>query len=136
MDKYSIYDLSRFRIEQARECLQSAETLMSINHHKDAANRSYYCIFHLMRAVLALDSFDSKKHSGIISEFQKRYIKTEKFSVKFSDTIKDAFDIRNDSDYQDFYTISKADVQLQIENAKEFLEAVKVYVTTFAKEQK
>jgi hypothetical protein len=35
-----------------------------------AANRSYYCIFNAMRAVLSLDRFDSKKHSGIIDAFR------------------------------------------------------------------
>jgi hypothetical protein len=42
--------------------------------------------------------------------------------------IEDAFDIRADSDYQDFYTISKDDVQQQVENAKGFLEAVQNYI--------
>jgi uncharacterized protein (UPF0332 family) len=135
VDKYSIKDLAYSRIDQARECLQSAEALIRINHYKDAANRSYYCIFHSMRAVLALDGYDSKKHSGIISEFRKRYIKTEKFSTKFSDSIKDAFDIRTDSDYQDFYTILKADVQIQLQNANEFLKAVQEFIDTFAEMQ-
>jgi uncharacterized protein (UPF0332 family) len=102
--------------------------LIDISHYKDAANRSYYCIFHSMRAVLALDGIDSKKHSGIISEFRKRYVKTGKFSANFSDTIKDAFDVRTDSDYQDFYTVSKEDVQHQVNNAEEFLHAVQKYL--------
>lgn len=41
-----------------------------------AANRSYYAIFHAARVVLALDGQDYKKHSGVISNFQKNYIKT------------------------------------------------------------
>jgi len=134
VDKYSIKDLAYLRIEQARECLHSAEAIININHYKDAANRSYYCIFHSMRALLALDGFDSKKHSGIISEFRKSYIKTGKFSAKFSDTIRDAFEIRIDSDYHDFYVISKEEVQQQIDNAKEFLEAIQEYLDKFWKD--
>ena len=132
MDKYSIKDLANFRLDQARECLQASEALININHYKDAANRSYYSIFHSMRAVLALDGYDSKKHSGVISEFRKRYIKTRTFDVNFSDTIKDAFDIRTDSDYQDFYTLSKSEVEQQIESAKEFLEAAQKHIDDFA----
>jgi hypothetical protein len=131
MDKYNLKDLANFRLDQARECLQASELLINTNNYKDAANRSYYCIFHLMRAVLALDGHDSKKHSGVISEFRKRYIKTGKFDASFSDTIKDAFDIRTDSDYQDFYTISKADVEQQAGNAKVFLDAVQKYIDTY-----
>jgi uncharacterized protein (UPF0332 family) len=135
VDNYSITDLAYFRIDQARECLEASEALIDINHCKDAANRSYYCIFHSMRAVLALDGYDSKKHSGIISEFRKSYIKTGKFSVNFSETIKDAFDVRTDSDYQDFYAISKEDVQQQIDNAREFLQAVQEYIDNYTRNE-
>ena len=34
---------------------------------KSVANRSYYAVFHAMRAVLAFDKIDLKRHSGIIS---------------------------------------------------------------------
>ena len=56
-------DLAARRLQQARECLQGAETEIAANLFKNSANRSYYCIFHAMRAVLALDRFDSKKHT-------------------------------------------------------------------------
>jgi len=122
-------DLAGFRLEQARNCLKAAAISSDAGLFKDAANRSYYCIFHSMRAVLALENFDSKKHSGIISAFRQRYIKTGKFDSRFSDVIREAFDIRNDSDYEDFYFISKAEVLTQMENAKEFLDVVDEYVT-------
>ena len=128
MDKNLTIDLCNYRLSQAKDCLSVAEINLEHGFFKDAANRSYYSIFHSMRAVLALDGFDSKKHSGVISEFRKRYIKTGKFSASFSDTIKDAFDLRTDSDYQDFYTVSKDDVQQQLENAKELMQAVQEFL--------
>ena len=131
MDNDLAKDLCDYRISQAGDCLRVAEINLQHGFFKDAANRSYYSIFHSMRAVLALDGFDSKRHSGIIAEFRKRYIKTGKFSVGFSDTIKDAFDVRTDSDYQDFYAISKEDVQQQVDNAHDFLQAVKNFVDRF-----
>ena len=121
-------DLSKYRIEQAHECLQSAERDIEASLFKGAANRSYYAIFHAMRAALALDGFDSKKHSGVIAAFRKNYIKTGEFEPHFSDIIGKAFEIRNDSDYQDFYVASKSDVEQQIENAKIFLEEVEKYL--------
>jgi uncharacterized protein (UPF0332 family) len=42
--------------------------------------------------------------------------------------IKNAFDVRIDSDYEAFYLISKADVAAQVENTKTFLDAVEKYV--------
>jgi uncharacterized protein (UPF0332 family) len=55
--------LAGIRLENATECLKDAENALSAEAYKNAANRYYYCIFHAMRAVLAYDAFDSKKHS-------------------------------------------------------------------------
>jgi hypothetical protein len=123
-------NLSNARLLQARECLESAEREFAANSFKSAANRSYYCVFHAMRAVLALDSFDSKKHSGVISQFRLKYIKAGIFPAELSSVIRSAFEIRNDSDYQDFYVISRDDVAVQIANAKTFLAAVEGYINT------
>jgi uncharacterized protein (UPF0332 family) len=100
-------DLAVFRIHQARVCLQSA---MATADFQTAANRSYYCIFHSMRAVQALDRFDSRKHSGVIDNFRKDYIKTEIFPHNFSGIIGNAFEIRLECDYEDFYLVSKKEV--------------------------
>jgi uncharacterized protein (UPF0332 family) len=77
-------NLASFRLYQAKECLQSAEREFAADSFKAAANRSYYCIFHSMRAVLALERFDSRKHSGIMSAFRKDYIRNGIFPPEFS----------------------------------------------------
>ena len=61
--------------------------LLAGESYRSAANRAYYAIFHAMRAVLALDGVDMKHHSGIISEFRKRYIKTGVFDASLSGLI-------------------------------------------------
>ena len=48
--------------------------------------QAVYAVFHAMRAVLILDGFDSKKYSGIISEFQRLYIKTGIFAKETSNS--------------------------------------------------
>ncbi|MCP5050760.1 MAG: HEPN domain-containing protein, partial [bacterium] len=64
-------DLSAYRIEKAKSALDSAELLLNGKKFSDSINRSYYSMFHTARALLALDKFDSKKHSGIISYFNQ-----------------------------------------------------------------
>ena len=128
-------NLAKHRLKQARECLRVSEANMEISL-KTSVNRSYYCVFNAMRAVLALDKFDSKKHSGIINEFRQRYIKTDKFPKYFSVIIGSAFEIRNDSDYEDFYVVAESEARQQFENAKEFLEAVEKYIGKISEEHK
>lgn len=75
-----------------------------------------YAIFHAMRSVLALEQIDFSKHSGVSAYFRKEYIKTGIFDIELSDIIKEDFDVRSDSDYDDYFVISKEEVKQQIEN--------------------
>lgn len=122
--------LSEARFEHATECLAAAKNLLATENYKSAANRSYYAIFHAMRAVLAFDEIDMKHHSGIISEFRRLYIKTGIFETKLSQIISILFDIRTDSDYDDFFVISKEETAEQVSNAELFLNSIKNYLST------
>lgn len=127
MDK-RLRELSDYRLEQAKRCIKSAKILVEDDDYKGAANRSYYAIFHCMRSVLALESVDFSKHSGVSAYFRKHYIKMGIFDVELSDIIKEAFDIRSDSDYDDYYVLVKEDVEEQIRNAEKFYFAIEKYV--------
>lgn len=120
--------LSAVRMEHAQECIHAAESLIDTGNYKSAANRSYYAIFHAMRAVLAFDGIDMKHHSGVISEFRRLYIKTGVFDTELSQIISLLFDVRTDSDYDDFYVVSKEETIEQYENAKHFLDVINEYL--------
>lgn len=127
MDK-SVAELSKYRLEQARRCIKSAKVLVEDGDYKGAANRSYYAIFHCMRSVLALEKIDFSKHSGVSAYFRKEYIKTEIFDVELSDIIAEAFDIRSNSDYDDYFIISKEEVKQQISNTEIFYGVIETYL--------
>jgi hypothetical protein len=120
----AMIQLSKYRLEQAAQCIKSAQLLLEANDYKGAANRSYYGIFHCMRAVLATDHVDFAKHSGVSAYFRKTYIKTGKLEAEYSDIIREAFDYRSDCDYDDFYIISKDEVIEQISNARHFYDRI------------
>ena len=136
MNMQDNFSLANARLQQAHECLNAAQLLLSANSFKDSANRSYYAILHSMRTILALEGYDSKKHSGIISVFRQKFIKVGRFAPHFSDIIRDPFEIRNLSDYEDFYVASKAEVEAQLLNAKEFFSAVEKYLESQASNTK
>ncbi len=83
-----------------------------------------------MRAVLAFDGIDMKHHSGVISEFRRLYIKTGIFDADMSQIISLLFNVRTDSDYDDFYVVSKEETVEQFENAKYFLREIEDYLKT------
>jgi len=122
--------LSQYRLEQAAECLDEAKILLASGKYKGTANRSYYCVFNAMRSILALEEVDFKKHRAVISYFRQNYIKTGTLEEKLSTILRDLFEIRTASDYDDGYIISKAEITEQLENAEYFLNQVKKFLDT------
>lgn len=125
-----LMNLSAARLAHANDCLHEAEILFTASEYKGTANRAYYAAFHAMRAVLILDGFDSKKHSGIIAKFRELYLKTDLFDRNVSDAISSLFRVRSASDYDDFYIVSKQDAQLQLEHAKMMVSLIANYLQT------
>jgi uncharacterized protein (UPF0332 family) len=75
-----------------------------------------------------MDGFDSKKHSGVIAYFREKYIKTKIFDGAYSAIIGSAFNMRNSSDYVDFFETTLDAARAQVENAQLFLCAVEAYL--------
>lgn len=121
-------DYAQYRLDKSKEDLEAAHLLFDNGSYRVANNRAYYAIFHALRAVLVFDNFDSSKHSGIIAEFRRRYIKEGIFPVEISKMIGSAFTVRNASDYDDMFIASKEDTQEQITNAEYVYKAVRAYV--------
>lgn len=116
-------------LENAHRCLKTANSNVEIGDYKAAANRSYYAIFHSMRAVLILEDVPERsKHSGVIALFQQRYLKTGILDKTLSRIISDAFEVRNEADYDVSYIISKDEVLEQIRRAGIFMEALETYL--------
>ncbi|HIU57727.1 MAG TPA: HEPN domain-containing protein [Candidatus Ornithomonoglobus merdipullorum] len=125
------YDLAIYRLEKAGICLKDAVLLLQNNRFMAAANRAYYAIFHSARSVLALNGEDRKRHSGVISYFQEHYIKTGIIEKTYSYILQNAFEIRQESDYEDFYVLSKQDAEQQVANAEKFLTRIKEYICCY-----
>ena len=120
--------LSGVRMEHARECLRTARVNYRHKDYRASANRSYYAIFHAMRAVLAFDGIDRQKHSAVIAEFRRLYVKTGIFSEDISDIIGNAFDLRTEADYDDFYVADAENVWKQIVNAAKLITEIEQYL--------
>ncbi len=124
----SIKELSAYRYTKALEDLTASEVMLKESLYKISINRSYYAIFHAMRAITALAGYDSSKHSGIIAFFNQNHVKTGDFDKDSSKIVKMASFLREKSDYEDFYIASKQEAEKQLEDAKIFLSKVNEYL--------
>jgi uncharacterized protein (UPF0332 family) len=125
----SLKELAGYRMERAKEMLSAAEDNLKISQYKTSLNRSYYAIFHAMRAMNILKGFDSSKHSGVIAYFNKEYIKEGIMDKELSVIIKSSSFLREKSDYDDFFIVGRKETENQLASAKVFLEAVEKYLT-------
>ena len=126
-DKESI-DLALYRIERAKEEYETAELLYKKNKLLAANNRAYYSIFYSIRAVLAMERIDFKKHKDVLAYFNHNYVKTEIFPRKLGRKIVLASKVREDSDYDEEYEPSYETTSMQIETAKELTKLVEEYL--------
>lgn len=120
-------DLCLYRIQTAKENLQSARILLAAEEYKSANNRAYYAVFHAINAVHALNGNAFKRHKDAIGNFNKNYVKTEIFSREIGRKIGEAAEIRHASDYDDFYIASREESERQIVVADEFIQMVESY---------
>ena len=120
--------LSKHRLEQAAEELEVSKLLYEKKFYKSANNRAYYSIFHSIKAVLALEPIDFKRHKDVISYFNKNYVSTEIFPKKLGHKIADAGSTREDSDYDDEFIVKPEDTEEQIATAEELIKLVEDYI--------
>ena len=124
----SVKDLSMYRLARAREDLETAKDNCGNGSFRASVNRSYYAIFHALRAIAALDHFDSGKHSGIIAFINMNYVKTGVFDKSFSKIVDSAFRLREKADYDDFYVAAACDAEEQIKKAEIVIQEVEAHL--------
>ncbi len=124
----SLKELAGYRMERANEMLEAAKKNLEIGQYKTSLNRSYYAIFHAMRAANILKGFDSSKHSGVIAYFNREYLKSGILEKNLSVIIKNSAFLREKSDYDDFFIASRKDAEKQLEDANVFVMAIEQFL--------
>ena len=136
MDNEKRQALSVYRMEQAEETLTAAKMCLEYHLYKDCINRSYYVAFYAVKAVLAIEGVDFKRHKDAVANFNKDYVKASVFPREMGRKIGQAEEIRHASDYDDFYIASKEESERQISVADEFIILAEKYCLEQLEQQK
>lgn len=121
-------ELSWYRLQEAGNSLIVAKNCLNDGFYKDSINRSYYSAFYAIKAVLALGTVDFKRHKDVIAYFNKEFVATEKFPRELGRRLGTLKQLREKSDYDDFYIASKDKASEQIETAEMILKEVARYL--------
>lgn len=117
-------DLSAHRLDKANDMLRQAGLLLDNAEYDGSVNRSYYAIFNAIRSLLALIGSDHRRHTGVISGFDRYFVKTGLITKSFSTIAHNAFDSRQLSDYQDFQKPTEQQARTQYDDARRFVEEI------------
>ncbi len=120
--KEDLQKLIAYRLDQAAETLAAARELSAAGHYRDAVNRAYYAMFYCALALLASKGLGASKHSGVLSLFNRYFVKTGEFSLEDGRHLQEAFELRQGSDYREFVQITREQVQEAIAKAEAFLQ--------------
>jgi uncharacterized protein (UPF0332 family) len=120
--KRELEKLARHRLSRAKGAFSEGDHLLTAKAFMGAVNRFYYAAFYAARALLAMRELDSSRHSGVISLFQKRFVKAGLITTEKAKALPRAFEKRQKSDYADFSTVTAKEVRAIRNEVSDFLE--------------
>lgn len=120
-----------FRLKEADESLQDALSLFENKRYRSAVNRAYYSMFYSALALLENKGLKNSKHAGVISYFDKEYIKTNIFPKELSKALHKAFELRQEADYSILVELEVNEVTEIVNQSKLFVKQVKAYIVEY-----
>lgn len=124
--KEELLALIKYRLKQAEDSIKEAEVLknegMSL---RSVMNRLYYAMFYAILALLQEKQLGTSKHSGVVSLFDKEFVKPGIFDKDMSKTLHRAFELRQKGDYMEQTEVTEKDVNDIFPKVVAFINTVK-----------
>ena len=117
--------LVEHRLRQSEETLQAARELLGTDHYRDSVNRGYYAMFYAGLALLASRTVGTSKHSGLLSLFGQYFVKTGEFPAETGRYLRQAFELRQECDYEDLVEATRQQSEEIVAHAEVFLAEAK-----------
>ncbi len=115
-------------MEKAKMSIAATKSLFKDNFYDFSASRSYYSMFYVTQAALLTKGLSFSKHSAVISEFGRHFIKEHIFPYKLYHYLVNASDLRQAGDYGTMSTVSKEEAEELIEQTEEFINVIENYL--------
>ncbi len=114
---------TRLHLERAEDCLAQAQSLLVASWPGAAISRLYYAMFHAATAALLHRGVSRRSHQGVIAAFGQTFAKSGLIEPRFHRYLADAFDLRQESDYQPVVHLTNEQAREMLERAREFVAA-------------
>lgn len=108
-------------MRKAQRSLKAARTCLSDGDADVAASRAYYAMFYVVQALLEGEGLSFSSHSAVTGAFGREFAATDRVPRHLHRYLLDAFDTRNQADYDIAQQVAPELAHLQIERAEEFI---------------
>ncbi len=120
--------LTALWMAKADDALASADLELRADHQTFAVNRTYYACFYAVTALLHEHGKQFARHSGVLSEFRRTFIKTGRLDKAWGSFYHKLFEDRQEGDYLPTRTFSAEDVSERLTKTREFVSIIRTLV--------
>lgn len=122
-------------VERAHQAVRDARILLEADSPQGAISRAYYAMFHAARAALrAIDPEleRAKTHATVLRRFSRHVVVEHAQAAELGRQLRKAFELRQSADY-DGPDVSKAQAQMAVESAEQFLGELIEFIGNLSK---
>jgi len=97
---------------------------MHLGYWRTAANRLYYACYYAASALLIKNNLTAHTHAGVIGQLGLHFVAKGLISKEQGKLLKQLFELRQNGDYSDWFSIEEIDVKPLVEPAEKFIAEI------------
>jgi uncharacterized protein (UPF0332 family) len=113
----------------AEQDLENARLLLDHGRYRASISRAYYAMHYGTQALLDVKNIASRSHKGMIQQFGQHFVLSGEFSREMARNLKEAYDLRQMSDYEANITITQEQAEQALAVSIEFVDRVRAYLS-------
>ena len=130
MNSEHVKELVKNRVDQSNDALNDGYFLLNANRsNRTIVNRAYYAAFYAARALLQTIGQTPRKHSGVMSLFDKEFVHSGHFDRECSKAFHRLFRLRQKDDYELLESVPREEAVEALSLSKTFVREVWKYLT-------
>ena len=118
----------QLEIEAGNESLDAVKTLMEKGLYRSAISRTYYGLFHYIRALLYTQGLEPKSHEGLEHLFGLHFVKAGRVDSGSAKLLARLQKYREQSDYGLVTVFTKGDVEQELSEVERFVRSIQGYL--------
>jgi uncharacterized protein (UPF0332 family) len=116
---------AELELELADEELGIAEMLAQAGHHRVALARSYFAVFHAVRARLFAEGLEPKTHAGVQHLWNLHLVKPGIYDPSTTKLLARLQKFREEADYAQAFVVDEASAREEITAASELVGRIR-----------